>query len=314
MPMRTPHVRPKAAHLLTRALWLVLLLAPVASGETSIEGRATAAAAVDPSDAIARHLCDVLHALPARRKQECCGTVSTDLAEACTRELAPSLRRNAISIDPAALDRCAEDAARQLEGCGWVGPRPPKAPSSCTTLLEGAVPAGALCSSSFDCRDGLYCRGAAAGRQGICAAPARAHARCAAPADNLAAFTGLQGDPRHAECEGRCVKGQCLPLAKAGAECPSSAMCEPGLHCRAGRCEVEPPPGIGESCAGETACRAGAYCRDGTCVSLKQPGEACSLPGECGGLACERKPGEKTGTCADPCGPGGHLVQATTAG
>lgn len=309
--MRSPHVRSKALDVSLRALWILLSLAPVSGADSAPQVADASAVAItdDASEATARRLCDALHALPARRKEECCGVAATNLAEACARELVPSLRARAISIDPAALDRCAADAARALEGCAWVAPRPPKPPSSCAALLEGMAAPGTACRSSFDCRDGLYCRGAAADREGICAPPARAHARCAAPADNLAAFTGLQGEARHAECEGRCVKGQCLPFAKAGDACASSAICEPGLHCRSGRCATEPPPAIGESCAAEPTCRAGAYCRDGTCAAVKQPGEPCQRPGECGGLACERKPGAKTGVCADPCGPGGHLAR-----
>ena len=48
----------------------------------------------------------------------------------------------------------------------------------------------------------------------------------------------------------------------------------------------------------------------GKCVATKKIGETCTLPVECGGLACERQQQHaKTGICTDPCGPGGHLQQ-----
>ena len=58
-------------------------------------------------DPRAQRLCDALHALPAKRKSECCGITLDSLAPACAQELKASLRRGAVTLDAAAIDRCA---------------------------------------------------------------------------------------------------------------------------------------------------------------------------------------------------------------
>jgi hypothetical protein len=289
------------------ALALIAARAPGRAAEPEATSEAGAAPEAGAAEPLARRWCEVMHALPAERKGECCGTTPGSLAEPCTGALGAALRRGALSIDAAALERCAAEASRELEGCGWVGPRPPKPPSACTTLIEGKLESGGSCRSSLECLDGLYCRGATAEGVGVCAAPATPGGRCAAPADNLAAFSGLRDDPRHPECRGLCIKGQCLAFAGAGGACPSSAICGHGLRCIAGRCQEPPRRKIGESCEGHAACDEGTYCSAGRCAPVKGGGETCSLPAECGGLACERSRNADTGTCADPCGPGGSL-------
>src|SRR5262249_386139 len=65
---------------------------------------APAASAADP---VAGRLCDALHALPAKRKAECCGTSAASLADLCSSEVTAALRRGAVRVDGAAVDRCA---------------------------------------------------------------------------------------------------------------------------------------------------------------------------------------------------------------
>jgi hypothetical protein len=252
-------------------------------------------------------LCDAVQGLPAKRKSACCGAAPVSLADACAKELRASLARGAVTIDAAAVDRCAAETAQQLEGCSWVTPLLPKPPQSCRNLIQGQLAAGRTCRSSLECRDGLFCRGTAPGKAGTCAAPVAVRARCDTPSDTLLTFTRNEGDPRHASCAGLCVKGQCLALAPAGGACTSSAFCQPGFSCIAGRCQDQPLPAIGESCAGNTSCGAGAYCQAGRCSAVKNAGEACVLPTECRALACQTAPGEKSGTCGEPCGAQGRL-------
>jgi len=298
-PMRIREPRAALAVGLALAHAIVLLL------ETAF-----AAEAPDP---LAKGLCDAIHGLPARRKSECCSNPAapSHLAELCTRELAAALRRGGVTIDASGLERCTKEAAEGLAGCGWVAPLPPKPPASRASLIVGKITSGASCRSSLECGDGLHCRGASTDRAGVCAPPSPPGGRCAAPVDNLAAFTGLQGDERHRECEGLCLKGQCLSRVAKGAPCPSSALCAPGLHCSAGHCAEPKKLAVGATCERHGDCAEGAYCAAGTCATTKRTGEPCSALAECGGFACERPQGAKTGKCADPCSPGGRLGAAT---
>jgi hypothetical protein len=252
--------------------------------------------------ALARRLCDILHEQPARRRGECCGaTAAASLAPACAREVTAALGRGTVTLDAAAVERCAAETTRQLDGCGWVRPQLPPLPPACGGLVAGSLPAGRSCRSSLECAEPLYCRGLSPARPGTCGRPALARERCENLADNLAAFTRAGDDPRHRPCAGRCVRGQCLPFVAAGGTCTASPACAPGLNCLAGRCADRPLPAVGEPCPGKTLCAAGAFCQAGRCVAIKQAGEPCVLPIECRALACTRVPGARTGACADPC-------------
>ncbi|HEX9736010.1 MAG TPA: hypothetical protein VGG06_28950 [Thermoanaerobaculia bacterium] len=250
---------------------------------------------------LAERFCAAVHTLQAERRKACCGTAAESLAEVCVRHLSPALRRGTVTLDAAAVDRCAADTAVELEGCGWVRPLLPKPAAACAGLLQGTLAAGSACASSLECADGLYCRGLSQEGPGRCAAPAAARAPCEAPADNLAAFTASRGDPRHRECDGQCVRGRCLPFAAAGEPCSGRASCRPGLNCLDGRCADRPLPAIGEPCAGGAGCGDG-YCRDGVCAPVKERGEPCRLPFECRAMACEKPAGSTDGVCGDPCG------------
>jgi hypothetical protein len=253
-------------------------------------------------DPLARRLCETLHTLPATRKGQCCGTTPSSLADACGQELSASLRRAAIALDAAAIDRCAAETSRRLEGCDWVTPLTPPLPDACRGLVRGRLEAGARCRSSLECLDGLTCRDVSPIKDGVCARPVAARSRCEVPADNLASYARATDDPRHPACDGLCVKGQCLPFTPAGGACASGAQCVRGLQCIAGRCQDRPLPKAGESCAGNTVCGIGASCQRGVCAALKGEGAPCTLPTECRSMACAMAPGAKTGTCGAPCG------------
>jgi hypothetical protein len=286
---------------------LVTAVAPSATASPSQaprpapSGARPAAAKQDPA---AQRLCDLLHTLPAERKRECCGTAPPSLAAVCTQELSASLRRGAVALDAAAVEQCAARTARQLEGCGWVTPLTPERPAVCREAIRGLLRAGATCRSALECGDGLSCRGVSPQRPGVCAAPAPAGARCAVPADNLAAFTGAREDERHPVCDGLCLKGTCLAFAPEAGACQSSAWCGPDVNCVGGRCRGAEPPKLGESCAGGTSCGPGAFCQAGQCAPLKDAGATCSQPHECRAFECVRAPGGQAGRCGDPCGGG----------
>lgn len=253
---------------------------------------AYAAPAPDP---LAARACAALQALPAQRKQACCGTGGGDLSAICTAELAAAVARGAVKLDRARVDACAAASATALDGCGWVGPLLPKPPVECATLVEGALAAGKQCRSSLECSDGLYCRGVTPGGTGTCAAPAEPGGRCENPADNLVSFTRAKDDPRHPVCRGACLKGQCLALIDEGGACPSSAACANGLHCKDGHCTRDALPKLGEACSASAECGDGSICAEGRCATPKDGGATCKLPFECRSLECSN------GTCADVC-------------
>jgi hypothetical protein len=147
----------------------------------------------------------------------------------------------------------------------------------------------------------LHCGGVGPGTPGVCRSALPEHARCEFPADNLAGYTRAQGDARHPVCAGTCLKGQCVALAGEGGQCASGAGCASGLSCLSGHCATGALPALGESCATTHECADGAVCVAGTCDARKDTGAACKLPFECRSLACEKKPGEETGVCADAC-------------
>ena len=187
---------------------------------------------------LSRRLCDALQGLPASRKAQCCGTApSTGLASACAREMDRSLRARAITVAAADVDRCAADTARALDGCNWVTPWMPDAPSSCRGILQGRRTAGASCRSSLECTDGLFCRGAGPTTAGVCAMPGRPGANCSGIPDTLATWAReTDGDTRHPECAGYCLRGRCTARVALGGECSSSRQCATGTHCASGRC------------------------------------------------------------------------------
>jgi hypothetical protein len=302
-----PPLLPPIRHRTARVPFLVLLvvLAPcvVAARPQAPPARKASAPQATAPDPVARRLCDALHALPARRKAECCGASAESLADLCASEVTASLRRGAVTVDGAAVDRCGAETARDLEGCGWVAPQPPPLPAACRVLVQGTLAAGASCRSSLECREGLFCRGAGPETPGTCARPAPARTRCEVPADNLASYVRAGDDPRHPACDGLCIKGECLPFAPAGASCASSSGCVPGLHCVVGVCQDRELPKVGEACAGRTSCGAGAFCQDGRCRPQKAAGEACTLSSECRALACVKAKGATVGKCGEPCGP-----------
>jgi hypothetical protein len=269
-----------------------------------------AVAAPTPANPLAQRLCDALHAIPASRRQECCGAGAAvqTLASACASQLSALLRRGSIGLHASGIDRCAAATQSALDGCSWVRPLLPELPAACAGLVDGRLKPGAACRSSLECVDGLYCRGASEDRPGACRPPAPAGAACELPADALAAFTRAADDPRHPSCDGRCERGRCLPVALSGGACASSALCANGLRCIGGKCEARPLPRIGEDCSVGNPCEALAFCDAGKCSPLKGAGAPCRLPFECRALACEKTPGKSTGTCADACAAPGPSV------
>ena len=202
-------------------------------------------------------------------------------------------------MDAAGIDRCTQETSSELEGCGWVNPTLPPLPHGCDGLVQGTLPAGARCESSVECADGLHCKGMRPLAPGVCSAPSAARTSCEVPADNLSTLLRTRGDPRHPECQGRCVRGECLPFVEAGGACAASSTCAPGLNCIAGHAKNPLPRPVSRVRARPPATW-DPTAAPGRCVALRTPA-SCSQPFECRGLACAKHGREVV--CGAPAGP-----------
>lgn len=255
------------------------------------------AAVLDP---LAKQFCDTLHALPEARKAQCCGRApSSSLAGECARTLSAALQTKAVRLDAAGLDRCAKAAAQELSGCDWVTPVMPRNPEVCRRMVQGDKAAGAACSSSLECKEGLFCRGGGS-TAGVCAAPGAIGAPCGRAEDMLASYTRQTDmEIRHPECTGFCVAGSCTGFVALGGGCSSSRQCAPGQHCGSGHCREGAFSTSEETCTA-SSCAPDTTCKDGKCVALKAAGQPCTSPFECK-AACNIPQGAKVGTCGMKC-------------
>lgn len=224
---------------------------------------------------------------------------------------------------------------------------------SCNQRVGGlcgpAIPSGAACEQSVNCREGEMCGG------GRCAQPGSEGTPCVDGAeprclDGLRCFRGTctRMQPRGGACAsawcelsldcvgGRCVErapGRCLPFAD---DCPAGQMCQSGTCRRAygigdqpgageclnglrvdeGRCAVAAPS---TPCLGDEECLRGTVCRDRLCVVEGQcPPPSVPLPeGHVPGVVCgtnSRCVATSAGTAAcRPVGREGGLCRSDSA-
>ncbi len=251
---------------------------------------------------LARQYCETVHRLPATLRATCCEAKPVpDLSAMCATQVEQALDDGAITLDAKAIATCAEATRRELRGCDWVGPRPPRSPAICADVIRGARGVGAACSSSLACGDGQYCRGASESRAGVCAEPVAPGQRCENPGDALGAFVLTSPSTRHPTCQGQCVRGQCLALVEEGGACNSGTPCAEGLQCRARVCAAVVPSAKGEACDTQHACADGLRCVDAKCATPLREGARCEQGFECQSLVCDKPDGAKQGRCANVC-------------
>lgn len=239
---------------------------------------------------LAVRFCDALHALPAKKKAECCGgEAGITMAGECARILSYALRSKAIVLDPADVERCAEASAKAHEGCDWVTPLSARAPAACVGIVKGAMKEGDRCRSSLECEEGLRCHGVAASDTGRCGKPKVAGA-CSRGIDTLASHTRQTDvERKHPECAGHCNGRRCEADVPLGGACAASLECGEGRRCVEKRCSDAPLPGPGEACF-QGVCANDARCVSGACAAPKKNGEACTQDVECAGI-CEKPVG-----------------------
>jgi len=254
-----------------------------------------------PPDPVAQRLCDAVHKLPTARRAECCASSPglTPITE-CVRTLSYAIRSKALTLDAADVERCEQAMAKDLEGCGWVGPSPPAVPAACDGILRGQLKESALCRSSLECADGFVCQGLSATSPGACRPPRAARSACGTGIDTLATFTRQNRyEESHPECAGYCLRRVCQDTVALGDACKTGAECGPKRHCSNAKCSDAPLPEAGKPCA-DGACADGARCVKGVCAAPKGEGEACESDHECRG-GCERSDGGTIGKCAKRC-------------
>jgi hypothetical protein len=255
---------------------------------------------VGAPDPVARRLCDAVQTQPAVRKAACCETTPVDgLNGECVRMLTAAMHDGSVTVEAADVDRCAEASKAAYDGCDWVTPILPSAPTACTGVVHGHLEDGKRCRSSLECVPGLYCRGLGPTDAGVCAKPAAAGSPCSLSVDALAAAVRASDDgDAHPECSGACVAKRCADRRKRGETCTASPQCAPGDHCANGTCVAGAYAKLGETC--DDACEPGASCLSFKCAKLKAAGETCESPFECQ-AACVRPSDSQPGTCGMKC-------------
>lgn len=250
-----------------------------------VEGAAPSASSrrsAAESTELAESLCDTLHALPGRRRAECCSAPPTQYLHAeCVRWLDRALQVGAVELDENDVANCRQAMSRELQGCDWVRPTQPLAPAACRGLLRGRLPAGAECHSSAECQDDLHCAGASANGQGRCVGAEASGATCGRGVDPLSAYMlDPTVDSAHPECAQFCslLTHRCEALPPLGAACHASVNCAPGHSCINGVCA-----------AAESA------------PSLAATGDLCRSDFECARGGCVREAGAETGVCGRRC-------------
>ncbi len=251
----------------------------------------------DPPDPVAQRYCDLIHERAEAKRKECCPSTPVTpfrpTAE-CVRTLSYALRASSVAIDKAALDACDAAVTEASKRCDWGG----TLPAACEGLIAGTVAEKALCRSSLECKEGLFCAGLGATKPGTCQRPGGNDAPCGGNVDTLAAFVRQEAERAHPTCEGYCARRRCATVAAAGQTCASSLQCGKGGRCAGGKCTNAPLPKAGEPCP-DKVCGDGLSCIKDRCVVEKRIDEACSADAECRSKLCEKKGAE--GKCAVSC-------------
>ena len=246
---------------------------------------------------MATRLCGVLHALPEKRREACCGEApgSGAVERECVRMLSQALTDKSATLEETAVSACESALTRTLDGCDWPGPAGFEVPEACVEIIGGTLAPRARCRSSLECRSGLRCVGLGPTDPGRCAPPSPQNTLCAISVDALAGATLQRLDETHPECAGTCGRRQCENALDAGTACTNNLECGVGRHCGASRgCVAGARGAAGDSCV-QGACGVGLRCLEGSCRLPAPKGSACKTDQECVG-------GCVAGKCGPRCG------------
>lgn len=243
---------------------------------------------------LATRLCGVLHALPEKRREACCGEKAGSgiVERECVRMLSQAITEKAVTVAESAVASCEAAFTSALEGCDWPGSI--ETPEACVEIIEGTLAEKARCRSSLECRKGLRCIGVGPTDPGRCAPPSPANTLCAISVDALAGASLQRLDHQHPECDGICGRRQCEVSLNAGVACTNNLECGAGRHCAGATGCV---PGVwakdGEACV-QGSCAVGLRCLDAKCrAPAEVKGTACKVDQECVGGCVDGKCGPK---------------------
>jgi hypothetical protein len=267
------------------------LQAEGSSSLAPIDGLGTIYPQGAPPHPLAIRLCEALHALPLRRKAECCGGGAAPfLATECARVLGATLHAKTVELEEASVDRCASAMADALAGCDWVTPSAPPVPESCQQLLRGKLQRGSVCRSSLECAGDMHCEGVSPTKTGMCAPPGGEGAGCGTHVDVLATYVADRHlATSHPFCADHCslAAHRCGPSPEAGAACRAHVNCARSQLCLEGRCSAAAPGGRGAPC-GAVPCSDGLRCLEGKCAPGASSGESCTSDADCTTGGCVR--------------------------
>ena len=256
-----------------------------------------------PPHPLATRLCEALHAVPARRKAECCGGEAAPfLMTECGRVLGATLHAKSVELEEAAIERCAAAMNDSLTGCDWVTPSAPLAPEACQGLLRGKLERGSVCRSSLECAGKMHCEGVSPTKTGLCTPPGGEGAGCGTHVDVLATYLSDRNlATSHPFCEEHCslVAHKCGPMPKVGSACVANVNCAPSQICAGGQCSAAAPARRDESCRGRP-CGEGLRCIDEVCAPLASSGEMCTADADCKMGGC-MPAGDGPRTCGAKC-------------
>lgn len=145
--------------------------------------------------------------------------------------------------------------------------------SLCLDALRATAVTGNACASGVDCASpGDRCAG-----QAWCSRTCRPMGTLGGPCRSTACNHGLYCDR---------ATNTCQATVPAGAQCPSSTMCDGDSFCSAGKCVALPV--AGQVCRSVTPrCAESAFCVGLTCQTRRPAGSLCATVDECEvGLAC----------------------------
>lgn len=252
----------------------------------------------DPPDPLAQRYCDLVYELAEKKRKECCPDLAFSAFRPtgeCVRTLSYALRSKAVTLETAAVDACEAALLEEAKRCDWGG----AIPAACEGIVRGHLDENALCRSSLECKDGLFCGGLGATNPGKCKRPEPVGARCGITIDTLGAFIRQDAEREHPQCDGYCERRRCAATVAPGGECKSSLQCGKDRRCSGGKCTDAALPAAGKPCD-QKACEKGLVCVKGTCVTQRRLGETCGSDEECRSTHCERADGGEA-KCAMSC-------------
>jgi len=178
-------------------------------------------------------------------------TCVTARTAACNNVLAPSQRSTVRAFTEENISACT-GAIKSILSKDAISPADwQKLTDACNRVWAASRPKGELCTSSYDCEEGLFCDSV----KGRCATEIKKKAMefCADPGSVCVAGEYCEKlDATTFQCVARAGSGQACGAQPDGMKNP---LCVDSLRCVAGKCEAKVAPGM--SCTTNGDCDTG---------------------------------------------------------